>query len=192
MLDDFDFSDFNIDFNEELETQDVESKVDNGVDLENLVYAISKYRKEVAFLKELKAKRNAPIDEKIKKITSNEEYLKGLILDLMPKFFGKKNSVDFPGVGKISKRSKKGKWVVDDLDKFVEQVESLKLDEDVIKVSKSVVAKFLPTVTAEMLKDMEEDDLEGVSFQEPEVPHSLAVTIYEPKDDDEEDDGIDF
>lgn len=187
-MDDFDFSTLDIDFSEDLSSQDIESKVDKGVDIENLLHAIGKYRSEVEFLKELKKKRIAPIDAKIAKLNSNEEYLKNLILELMPVHFGKKNTVDFPGVGKLSKRVKKGKWVVHDFDKFLAQVEKRNLDEDVIKVEKKVVAKFLPSVIAEMMKDLKEDELEGVVFEEPENAHSLAISIYEAEEkvDDED------
>jgi hypothetical protein len=192
MLEDFDFTDMDVDFGDDLSDQDVASQINDGVDLENLVHAISKYRKEVIFLKELKAKRNAPIDIKIAKCTSNEEYLKRLILELMPKLFGAKKSVDFPGVGKISKRVKKGKWVVGDKDAFIAQIEALDLGEDVIKVEKKIVAKFLASVTAEMLKTMKDDELEGVAFEDPDNDHSLAITIHEPVVEEDDDDEVAF
>jgi len=197
MMDDFDFSDMGIDFNEELDSQDISGVVNDGVDLEGLLYAISKYRDETEFLKKLKAKRVAPIDEKLKRIERNEEYLKKFILEAMPKLFGdKQTNVDFPGVGKFNKRGKKGKWVVSDKDAFVALVEKMKLDDDVIKIEKKVVAKFLPMVAAEILKNVKPDDLKCVGFEEPDSPFSLAITIAKPKDipkvDTTDDDEVDF
>ena len=74
----------------DLNYEDLEDGIDSDVDVEVLVKAISKCRKEVDFLKKLKKNRTLPIDEKIERLNNNEERLNNsdmaelIVIDIKP------------------------------------------------------------------------------------------------------------
>lgn len=188
--DDTDF-DEDIDMFEDLDSDEIASRVNDDVDIEKLIAAIRRYRGEVDFLKKLKKKRVEPIDAKIEKLTGKEEQLRDLILDFMPKLFPKKNTVDFPGVGKISKRKTKGKWVVTDEEEFAKTLEEHGLYDEVMKIKASVVKKKVPNAVSRIMAESEQEEVPGVVFEEPERDSSLVLKIYEPVEEDEEDEAGD-
>jgi len=170
--------------------EEVFQTINEDVDVENIIRAVGRVRDELEWLKKLKASRIKPIDDKVKKLKERDESLKLFILEAMDQFFPKKNSVDFPGVGKITKRKNKGKWTVEDEEKFIELIEKMKLEEDVIKTTKSVIAKSIPGVLAEIFKTKKEDEVDFVKFVEPENSHSVSFSFH--KEEDESDGEIDF
>lgn len=175
--DDINF-DEDIDLSECLDMENIANSIQKDVDIEKLVMAIQKGRQKVEFLKKLKKNRMEPIDSKIEHLTQNEEKLRNLILDLMPKLFPKQNSVDFPGVGNISKRKTKGKWVITDEQLFTEVLKKYNLYDEVVNVKVSVDKKKLPNAVARILADANESSLSGVEFQTPERDSSLVLKIY--------------
>lgn len=180
--------DEDIDLENDIDYEDMASNIHDGVDLEKLIASISKAREEVEFLKKLKKKRVEPIDAKIAKLSENEEKMKDFILELMPVLFPKKNTVDFPGVGKISKRKTKGKWEVTDEDAFAEMLKKHGMYDEVMKVKATVDKRKVPGVVSKILTEISEDDLEGVEFQEPEKDTSLVLKLYEDASVEDTDD----
>jgi phage host-nuclease inhibitor protein Gam len=171
---------------EEVELQDVfgdfdedeySEKIGQDVDTEQIVKAIRRCDEEIAFLKKLKANRVRPIDEKIEKLSRNQDKLKYFALDLMDKYFPNKNTVDFPGIAKITKRKKKGKWEIVDEDALVGFLKESGC-ESAIKTKESIDKKELPKVLANILKDKSEDDIVGAEFVEPERDVSLVVKVH--------------
>jgi len=184
---DIDFAD-DIDLYDNLEFDVVAGKVQDGVDIEKLVMAVRKARAEVEFLKQLKKRRVEPIDVKIAKLEQNEEKLRDFILELMPQHFPKQNSVDFPGIGKISQRKMKGKWVLTDEEAFIGVLKTHGLYDEVVKIQASVDKRKVPNAVSRILADSSEQELVGVEFQEPEKDVSLVVKIYDESGEEPEDD----
>jgi len=172
------------------EEDEISGRIADDVDVEKIVKAIRRCTKEVDFLKKLKANRVAPIDEKIAKLTSNESKLRNFAIDLMGIHFPDRNTVDFPGVGKLTKRKVKGKWEVVDEEQFIQFLKDNKCDKDVV-VNKEVLSKKeIPKVMSEIIKVMAEDDVIGAKYVEPERDIALTVKLYdrvsEVKQSDEE------
>lgn len=182
--DEINFDDQDIDLSENLDMENISNGIQKDVDIEKLVMAIQKGRQKVEFLRKLKKSRTEPIDAKIEHLAQNEEKLRDLILDLMPKLFPKQNSVDFPGVGNISKRKTKGKWVITDEQKFVEVLKKYGLYDEVVNVKVSVDKKKMPNAIARILVDTDESNLSGVEFQVPERDSSLVLKIYGEESED--------
>ncbi|MFW5890598.1 MAG: host-nuclease inhibitor Gam family protein [bacterium] len=191
-----DYSDITFDCDldpyDNLDYDQIKDSIKDDVDMEKLLYAIRKARQEVEFLKKLKDKRVKPIDAKIKKLNDNEDRLRDYILSLMDVLFPNKNSVDFPGVGKITKRKVSGKWVVEDEDKFYKLVEDNNLSEDAIRIKKSVNKKKLPSVVARLMAELETEELDGIKFEEPDNDHSLALKIYEEVVEEDDTNNVGF
>jgi len=171
--------DQDIDLYDDLNYDDIATTVQDGLDIEKIIASIRRAREEIEFLKELKKRRVEPINVKITKLEDNEEKLRDFILEMMPTLFPKKNSVDFPGVGKISKRKTKGKWVVTDEESFLKVLKEYEMYDEVVKLKATVDKKKVPNVVSRILTEASEDALEGVEFQEPEKENSLVLKIYE-------------
>jgi len=177
---DIDFDD-GIDFNDDFTLEELSDKIKDDVDVEKLILTIKRYRNEIDFLKKLKEKRCEPIDLKIEKLNSNEEKLRSFILECMTNLFPEKNSVDFPGVGKISKRKTTGKWVVIDEEKYMELTKKHGLYDEAVKITTSVDKKKVPNVVSRILQDSGPNQLEGVKYEEPESDTILVLKLHEEK-----------
>jgi len=177
------YFDLDIDLFEDLDYENISSKIEDDVDIEKLIAIIRKAQDEVEFLKKLKKRRSEPIDIKIEKLLSNEDKLRNLILDLMPKLFPKKNSVDFPGVGKVSQRKTKGKWVITDEEALTGVLKKFGLYDELVNIKETVDKKKLPNAVSRILATSDESSLEGVEFQKPDRDMSLVLKIYKEDED---------
>lgn len=99
---------------------------------------ISKSESKIEEFKEIKKKRNYLIDAEIENLESRIEFLKSVIAQTL-KSHSKKN-VSFPGVGKVSLRTKKGKWIVVD-EEALKQVLKDEGEFDTIVVTEEVIKK---------------------------------------------------
>jgi hypothetical protein len=176
MFEEVDF-DEPLDISKDLDRDDMD--VVSDVDVERLVKAVRKCREETEFLKKLKSKRVEPIDLKIEKLKNNEEKLKAFIVELIPEYFPNKNSVDFPGVGKVTRRKQKGKWIIDDeaalretLEKFDELTSAIEVKE---VLNKTKAKKCITNI----LKDNSPDEIDGAYYEEPDAEYSLSVQIHD-------------
>lgn len=163
------------------EEDSISDRIAEDVDVEKIVAAIRKCSREVDFLKKLKASRVKPIDEKIATLTSNQDKLKQFAISLMGIHFPNQNTVDFPGVGKLTKRKTKGKWEVTDEEAFLKYMKEQGKYDDVVTIKESVNKRELPKVLSEILKTASEEDIVGASFVEPESDVSLVVKLYDPE-----------
>lgn len=114
-------------------------------DLEAAVAMVAHNRKLIDDLKDLKKKRVKSIDEAIARAEGQNSFLDQIIIQTLDK--DGESTVRFPGVGKVSKRIKKGKWIVEDeeslLDYLSEEEEYDKIVTQVPKVDKKELNKLL-------------------------------------------------
>jgi len=172
------------DVSSELDGEEVLSWIKDDLDVERLIGSVKKCKDEIEFLNKMKEKRVFPIDQKIAKLTANEEKLRTLILEVLPKFFPKKNSVDFPGVGKVTKRKLKGKWSLTDEDQYKQSLRDFKIFDDFVQTKEVVDKRKIAAAVAVMMKNNEEEEIKGVVFSEPEAGFSLSIELYDSDDVD--------
>jgi hypothetical protein len=177
----FEEDDTFVDIFQDIDLDTVENSISEDVDLEKLVLAVRNIREEVVFLKDLKKRRVAPIAEKLEKLERNEEELKSLILELMPELFPKKKTVDFPGIGKITKRTSKGKWEVTDEEELLQYARSHDKHKELFDRKFVLKKRELASVLADIIKDDGEDP-EGVMYVDPDSEFSLTVTLAKDED----------
>lgn len=97
-------------------------------EIEQVLSAMQQMERKVEFLKELKRRRVALIDEQISAEQSNIDKLEESVKSCMA--LNKSKSLDFPGVGKVALRNTKGTWTVNDEEGLKTHLESLgKFDE---------------------------------------------------------------
>lgn len=82
--------------------------------IEAALELISKSESKIEEFKEIKKKRNYLIDAEMENLDSRIEFLKSVIAQTLKAH--DKKSISFPGLAKVSRRNKKGKWVVTDED----------------------------------------------------------------------------
>ncbi len=97
-----------------------EAPIADALEVEDVLTEITKLDEEVEHFKLLKQKRVQPLDERIKSNTEKKDKLRSAILDFLTSV--KKTSLDFPGIGKISRKAKNGSWSITDEDKLIEHL----------------------------------------------------------------------
>lgn len=157
--------------------------LDSEYELEDVIASIKDMRNKVKFLEELKRKRAAALKAEVLKLTGHIKILEEVVMNTMEQTSHK--SLNFPGVGKISVVSRKGKWVVEDedelLDYLAEQDETI-LDK--VCVSKNSIVKKELDKILNVWKKTGEEIPNCVSFDPPEkslkISYDKDVSIEEP------------
>jgi len=97
--------------------------------------------KQVSQLKALKKLRTKQIDNRIKELEQRQEFMRQIIISTLTKS-GEK-TVRFPGIGKATKRTQKGKWVIADEDKLLEFLKQEEEYDNIVEVKPSIKKKEL-------------------------------------------------
>mgnify|MGYP000987459074 CR=1 FL=1 len=177
MLADFDEAEEFIDIFRDIDRDEIKSQVSEDVDFEKLVSAMSDISQEISFLKDLKKSRVSPITAKINKLERNEAELREIAVELMDSLFPNKKTVDFPGVGKVTKRQTKGKWEITDEEELLKFARKHNKYKEMFDRKFTVKKKEMPSILAEILKETEEEP-DGAVFVNPEFDFALTVTFH--------------
>ena len=157
-------------------------------ELEDALIEIRTTQEEIDHVKALKKRRAAVYDEQIKAAEAKETILREAIERCMKT--SKKKTLKYPGVGSVSRRNVKGKWVIEDEDALVKHCEDLGIGDDAyeetIKINKTKMNKVLDELDKNSnLPDgvKREDDRESltVSVEKPKVEEESPAPTAEPK-----------
>lgn len=145
-------------------------------EIENILLLIEEIDKKMEYYKELKKHRVKSVDEKIGSLVQKEAVLRGVILNTM-KSMGEK-SLDFPDIGKVSRRKAKSAIVLEDQDAVVAYLEEKGLKAGVVKTVESIDKRKLNSLVGDLEKQGE--NVPGVT--KVVGPESLSITFEKPKD----------
>ena len=150
--------------------------LDSEFDIEELILSINGLDKKVAWLKDLKKSRAEKIEEEINKFESRKLRLREIVTATLKKFG--KNSLSFPGIGKVSVKMGRTTWAVEDEQKLIDWLKN-KLDNATLEAvlsSKTIVAKG---ELNKVLDGMEKigEDIPVACIKRGEAKETLAVTI---------------
>jgi sulfur relay (sulfurtransferase) DsrF/TusC family protein len=106
-----------------------ESKIQDRVEIEDVLLEIKRIQRDTEFLKELKKHRVSSIDRRIKEGEQNVELLRDAILACMED--KGESKLDFPDVAKISTRKQAGSFEIEDQVKVEEHLKKLGVIDDV-------------------------------------------------------------
>jgi len=116
--------------------------LDSPEQIEDVMVVLNSLDRKEDFYKRLKVKRAKQIDNELARLSSQRNKLRDLIDAELDRSGFK--TLSFPGIGKVSKRIKKGRWVIVDeealIDKFEQELDPEQTDE-LIKQSKKIVKK---------------------------------------------------
>lgn len=150
-------------------------------EIENVLLVLQNMSKKIEFLKELKKRRVAAIDEQIQKEESDAEKLEEAIKTCMQR--NKDKTLDFPGVGKVQVRSSKGTWTIVDDEGLRDHLQALGKFDEVSETSWKFKKKDLNKLLDQLLENnntspfvqKEQDKISlSVSFPKEDVP---AVSV---------------
>jgi len=96
--------------------------LESEFDIEEVLSAVKSMRDKIEFYEALKKERSGAIQQEINKVTEKMNFLEKVILDTMDKV--DKKSINYPGIAKVTKTTRKGKWVVNDSDEIVDHLKS--------------------------------------------------------------------
>ncbi len=145
-------------------------------EIENILLYIEEIDKKLEYYKELKKHRVKSIDDKISTLSTKEATLRGVILNTMKNMNEK--SLDFPDIGKVSRRKAKSAIVLDDQDAAVAYLEKKGLAGGLVKVVESLDKRKLNSLVGDLEKQGE--NVPGVSRVI--GSESLSIAFEKPKD----------
>lgn len=145
-------------------------------EIENILLLIEEIDKKLEYYKELKKHRVKSIDDKISTLNIKEATLRSVILNTMKSMNEK--SLDFPDIGKVSRRKAKSAIVLEDQDAVIAYLEKKGLADGLIKVVESLDKRKLNSLVSDLEKQGE--DVPGVS--KIVGAESLSIAFEKPKD----------
>lgn len=143
-------------------------------EIENILLLIEEIDKKLEYYKELKKHRVKSIDEKISGLTHKESTLRSVILNTMKSMNEK--SLDFPDIGKVSRRKAKSSIVLEDQDAVVEYLDKKGLKDSVVKTVQSIDKRKLNSLIGDLEKQGEV--IPGIS--KIQGNESLSISFEKP------------
>lgn len=145
-------------------------------EIENILLLIEEIDKKVEYYKELKKHRVKSIDEKLGSLADSGLTLREVILNTMKSMNEK--SLDFPGIGKVSRRKAKSTIGIADQDTVVAYLDKKGLKDGVVKIVENIDKRKLNSLVSDLEKQGE--DVPGIVRTTGK--ESVTVTFEKPKD----------
>ncbi|MHA2279372.1 MAG: host-nuclease inhibitor Gam family protein [Promethearchaeota archaeon] len=146
-------------------------------EIEDILLLIGEVNRKVDYYKEMKKHRMSSIDEKISDLTGKTDCLRQIILNTMKKVAPKDKTLDFPDIGKVTRRQPRETLVVDDQDQVLDYLEKSGTKDQVVKVVESIDKRKLNSLVQQYTKAGEK--VPGVSTVK--STESLSITFEKPK-----------
>lgn len=141
-------------------------------DLHNVESALSLIRdarRQIDDFKELKKKRANAIDEKVESLKGQVEFLSNVVSETLKN--SNEKTVRFPGIGKVTRRQVKGKWVIDSDDDLFTVLKKEDEFDNIVEMKPSIKKKELNKLLDTWSKIdkvpdcvKREEDSEGLTF----------------------------
>ncbi len=130
--------------NREFESMDMEHALDSVFEIEELLSDLKSVNEKIQFYKDLKKFRADCVSEKIEECSVTAEKLRKIIHNTLSKHDEK--TLDFPGIGKVSRRVAKGKWHVNDTNAAADYFENKGLRDSFITTKESINLRNLSKI----------------------------------------------
>ena len=124
-------------------------------EIENILLLIEEINKKQEYYKELKKYRAQSIDEKLSSLSQKEAILREVILNTMKSMNEK--SLDFPDVGKVSRRKSKASIVLEDEGVVIAYLDKKGLKAEVVKTVENIDKRKLNSLIGDLEKQGEKE-----------------------------------
>jgi hypothetical protein len=128
----------------DISNSQVSEPLDSETEIEDVLVLSKEIDRKIDFLSKLKKDRTQKIQEEIDKLEIKKRLFKEVIEATLSKFNYK--SLNFPGIGRVTSKTIKGKWIIKDETKLLDFLKK-ELSEDqykkVVVLEESIVKKAL-------------------------------------------------
>ena len=107
-------------------------------EIENAMLHLRKLGEEVEHLKGLKKHRAQSIDKQVQSLNEDTTKLRGIILQTMRKLSPDQKTLNFPDVGKVSRRVSKDTWEIEDDKALLDFFEAEGKKSEIVKIKESI------------------------------------------------------
>ncbi len=149
----------------------------SAYEIENAMLVLDHLDSKVSWFKELKKARNKDLDSEVKYIEDRQKRLRSIILRTMKELEPDRKTLQFPSVGKVSRRQSKDSWSIDDEKLFLDFVETRGLKDQVLQIKESINLREAKKIIADLSQT---ETVPGVSKKE--GTESISIS-FEAKDD---------
>lgn len=146
-------------------------------EIEDILLLVGEVNRKIDYYKEMKKHRMLSIDEKISSLNGKVDCLRQIILNTMKKVAPKDKTLDFPDIGKVTRRQSRETLVVADQDLVLDFLDKKGTKEDVVKTVESVDKRKLNSLVQQYTKAGE--TVPGISTAT--GTESLSITFEKPK-----------
>ena len=159
-----------------LSSQQQSDAIQQPVEIDDMLLSIASIEEQIAHYENLKKHRTQVLDKEIDALEEQRQFYRSSILALMATHNEK--TLNFPGVGKVSRKAATSKWIIDNEEMLVTFLQDV-LDEDTYK---KVVVQAPKIVKKELNKVL--DNLEAANPPRPTAGvtldkgvESIAITF---------------
>ena len=117
--------------------------LESVMEIDEVLYEIALFERKRKHLEGLKRHRASILDEKIKRIATNVDDLRKVILNTMRKYAPDDKTLDFPSVGKATRKSPQKRWIVDDEKKLISFLEKSGIKDQIVSTVEKISKKDL-------------------------------------------------
>ncbi len=149
-------------------------------DIENILILIGELNHKVDHYKKLKQHRVKAIDESISELVGKTDALRSIVMNTMKKVAPNDKTLNFPAIGKVSRRKSKDGIVIDDQDAVLDFLDKKGEKGEVVKIVKSVDKRKLNSIVSAYQKSG--DKVPGISIVA--GTESLSITLEKPSVED--------
>jgi len=151
-------------------------------EIEDILLLIGEVNRKIDYYKEMKKHRAASIDDKISSLSAKSDCLRSIVLNTMQKVVPNEKTLDFPDIGKVTRRKPTETLNIDDQDQVISYLEAKGMKDEVVKVSETVDRRKLKIIVQQCGKAGE--TVPGVSTTI--GSESLSITFEKPNPDGEQ------
>jgi len=155
-------------------------------EIENVLLLVKELDKKTEYYKELKKYRVQALDDKIHDISAKKDALRQITLNTMRVMAPKEKTLDFPSIGKVTRRSGSDALVVEDEEALLQYLDEQNRKSEVIKTTVVIDRRKLKSVISEYRKAGQ--PLPGTVLEKGK--DTLSVTFDKAKDKAEETDEV--
>ena len=151
--------------------------LDSVFEVEDILVALADIDKKIVHLKGLKEYRVQSISAEIDKLENRETTRRDLILRSLKQLEPNQKTFQFPDIGKVTRKSVAGSWVVEDEQAAIESLDKLGMKTRVVETKESINKRELKKVVAELAE--QNKNVDGTTFKDGGESISIA---FEGKD----------
>ena len=172
--------------------QDIPENITLGslYDLEVLIEAVAVLESRVEHYKGLKAHRIKVIDAAIDHVSNKIDQLRSVMLEAMRTLAPNQKTVDFPGIGRVTRKKSPRRWEVTDEPGLLSYLEDIGRKGEVEEVKIHIKKSAINSVLEDLSSSTQPKDIPGVVLHDGEEQVSIKLdnkTKAKPVQDDDDD-----